>query len=184
MKRSVSSVSHSDLYSVTSSVVWTFSLHYITNASRKDSTHRWQEINNQTSCKNYLKALWCTDDQNPHLNNKDCNNKGARVTAGCRCARQARRLQRRIQSLIKDTKQYCNPWLWSREHKLGQIGRRVSAVRFRPPLHYNAWWAGPWCAIKKKTKKQKNATAALRVTQTDTEGETDTARLHTHLFPS
>lgn len=43
------------------------------------------------------------------LNNKECNNKGTPVTADCRCARQARRLQRRIQSHIKDTKQYCNP---------------------------------------------------------------------------
>lgn len=107
------------------------------------------------------------------LNHRRCNNKEIPTTADWRRARLARGLQRRIQSHIKDTQQYCNPRLWSREHKLGQMGRRVSVVRFRPPLHYNAWWAG-----------RKIATAALRVKQTDAEGENDTVRLraHFHLF--
>ena len=42
------------------------------------------------------------------------------------------------------------------------MGRRVSVVCFRPPLHYNARWAG---------RKQ-----------TDTQGENGTLGLHTHSY--
>ena len=139
MKRSMSSVSHSDLYSVTSSVVRTL-LHYVT---QRDTTQRWNKKKKKKTG-TWCKIIW------EHVDGRMTRNTVFpfscffflkwplwKAVSGART---------HPASYHKDTEQSCNPRLWSRERKLGQMGRRVSVVRFRPPLHYNAWWAGRSCA--------------------------------------
>ena len=87
-KRSMSSVSHSDLYySVTSSAART-QLHYVTNTSQEDTKRRRGEKEGETTKKkakreeqmvsNNVRAAGETGEQEPQscvLSNKDSNNK-------------------------------------------------------------------------------------------------------------
>lgn len=134
----MSSVSHSDLYSVTSSVVRT-QWHYVTVHHRMipcTQENKKDPINMLFYLRHFSRQITCNN-KGTFNDNKKTPFEWRRIAHGWRVA---------CSFISKDTKQYCNPRLWSREFKLGQMGRRVSVVRFRPPLHYNARWAGRPCA--------------------------------------